>query len=207
MLQLQLHAPLSYIFITHTTPTLIFITPKTFIMTIHSTLDTAYQRFHSVLGFTPQPFILVTIASQSLSLLRNHTILHTYPISSAAAGIGNREGSFQTPLGIHKISHKIGDGAPERTIFKDRLSVGRVATAQERGENFILSRILRLQGMEPGINQGPGIDSFERYIYIHGTNHEDRIGTPNSHGCVCMKNSDIIQLFDCVSEGTFVFIN
>jgi lipoprotein-anchoring transpeptidase ErfK/SrfK len=176
-------------------------------MAIIPALDNARQRFHSTLGVIPDPLILVTIATQTLSLISNHRILHTYPISSAAAGVGNREGSFQTPLGIHKISHKIGEGAPERTIFKDRISIGRTATAQERGENLILSRILRLQGLEPGVNQGPGIDSFERYIYIHGTNHEHRIGTPNSHGCVCMKNSDIIHLFDSVSEGTIVFIN
>lgn len=73
-------------------------------------------------------------------------------------------------------------------------------------DNMVLTRILRLRGMEPGLNTGSGVDSFERYIYIHGTNREDLIGTPMSHGCVCMRNQDIIELFDEIKEGTIVYI-
>jgi L,D-peptidoglycan transpeptidase YkuD (ErfK/YbiS/YcfS/YnhG family) len=127
-------------------------------------------------------------------------------ISTSRFGIGNREGSNMTPPGLHRIEEKIGGGATPRTIFRSREDTGEVWKDGMDDENQILTRILRLRGLEEGVNAGPGIDSYERYIYIHGTNREELIGTPMSHGCVCMKNDDVIRLFDMVDVGTMVYI-
>ena len=133
--------------------------------------------------------------------------MHSYTISTSKFGIGNKEGSNQTPLGIHRIEEKIGDDAPSGRIFKSRMDTGENWHPGLTDDNLILSRILRLHGLEDGINRGPGIDSYQRYIYIHGTNQEEKIGTPLSHGCVCMKNREIIELYDLVEEGTIVVID
>ena len=107
---------------------------------------------------------------------------------------------------MHRIKEKIGSGAPEGRIFKDRRDTGidwdRVSTE----DNLILTRILRIEGLEEGINKGAGVDSYERLVYIHGTNQEDLVGTPLSHGCMCLRNQDILHLFDIVKEGTIVYI-
>jgi UDP-N-acetylmuramate--alanine ligase len=132
---------------------------------------------------------------------------HQFAISTSRFGIGNQEGSFKTPDGIHRICEKIGAGAPLCRIFKDRCDTGFIWTPEINEGNLILTRILRLEGLEDGINKGAGIDSFERYIYIHGTNLEAYIGTPISHGCICMRNNDIIELFDIIEEGTIVYID
>jgi UDP-N-acetylmuramate--alanine ligase len=100
----------------------------------------------------------------------------------------------------------IGHNAPPGRIFKSRIDTGCNYNPDTREENLICTRILRLEGLQLGINKGPGIDSYERYIYIHGTNRENEIGTPISHGCICMKNADIIALFNIVKENTFVVI-
>lgn len=161
---------------------------------------------HSLL-LKPKRIILVEIASQQLHLIEDGQSILSFDISTSKYGTGNQENSNKTPTGIHLIEEKIGDGAPAGRIFKSRIDTGENWHPGLTEENIILTRILRLKGLEPGINSGPGIDSYDRYIYIHGTNQEDRIGTPNSHGCICMKNSDIIQLFDAVEEGTIVFID
>jgi hypothetical protein len=153
-----------------------------------------------------EQFILIITASQQLFLIENGRAVRLFTISTSRFGIGNREGSGQTPLGVHRIVEKIGDGAPLGRIFKDRLDTGIDWQPALAEENLILTRILRLEGLEEGFNRGPGIDSFERYIYIHGTNQESMIGTPLSHGCICMKNSDVIELFDAVREGIIVLI-
>lgn len=111
-----------------------------------------------------------------------------------------------TPPGLHRVEEKIGHNAQPWTIFRSRENTGEIWRPGMDDENQILSRILRLRGLEEGINAGAGIDSYERYIYIHGTNHEEKIGTPMSHGCVCMKNDDIIRMFDIIEEGTLVYI-
>ncbi len=157
-------------------------------------------------GYTG-PIALVQLENQTLSLFARGTLAMRVPVSTSRYGAGAREGSFMTPRGIHRIAAKIGAGAPAGRIFKDRLDTGKDWTPGEPGENLILTRILRLEGLEPGVNRGPGIDSFDRYIYIHGTNKEEHIGTPLSHGCVCMRNQDIIALFDRVAEGVIVIID
>jgi lipoprotein-anchoring transpeptidase ErfK/SrfK len=128
-------------------------------------------------------------------------------VSTSKFGSGNKENSLMTPRGLHRIKEKYGHNAPIGRVFRDRIDTGEDWPIGIPGDNLILTRILRLEGLEPGINQGQGIDTFDRYIYIHGTNNESAIGTPASHGCVCMKNADIVELFDMVSEGTLVFID
>jgi len=152
-------------------------------------------------------FLYVTIELQELYLVEKDSIISRYNVSTSRYGKGNKEGSFKTPLGIHKIKEKIGDGAPSGRIFRDRIDTGINWSANSKEENVILTRILRLEGLEEGVNRGYGIDSFERYIYIHGTSNEHLIGTPMSHGCICMKNNDIIELFDAIKEGSIVIIN
>jgi lipoprotein-anchoring transpeptidase ErfK/SrfK len=152
-------------------------------------------------------FICVDTKAQKLYLVESGNVVRSFDVSTSKYGVGNRENSFQTPPGVHVIIEKIGEGAPSGRIFKDRLDTGIDWRPGLLGENMILTRILRLQGLEPGINSGPGIDTYERYVYIHGTNREDLIGTPMSHGCVCMRNRDIMDLFDSVEEGTIVVID
>lgn len=130
----------------------------------------------------------------------------TYPISTSKYGIGNKAHSNKTPLGLHHIKGKIGDGAPFGTIFKGLRNTGRIAKINAPGGDVITTRVMRLQGLEKGINLGRGIDSYKRYIYIHGTAEENKIGTPASHGCVRMYNRDVIDLFNRVTDGTEVNI-
>lgn len=169
----------------------------------------------SVLYCQSQPpddsvFVRVDISDQSLELIVDGRVEKTWPVSTSKYGIGNRAGSNKTPLGRHIISRKFGDDAPFGMIFKARKSTGQIAPIHADSvdvpEDFITTRILRLKGLEPGVNQGRGIDSYDRFIYIHGTPEEGLIGRPASHGCIRMKNEDVIELFDMASEGTFVQI-
>ena len=155
---------------------------------------------------TPENFVTVDTTDQLLYLFNFAGPVGTFTISTSRFGIGNREGSFKTPLGMHRIVEKIGFGAPAGRIFRDRRDTGTDWHPGLTEENLILTRILRLEGLEEGINRGPGIDSFERCIYIHGTNKESLIGTPFTHGCVCMSNADIITLFETVEERAIVVI-
>ena len=150
---------------------------------------------------------MVSIETQTLLVCKNDTIVERYNASSSRFGNGNRENSLKTPLGIHRIKEKFGAGAPAGRIFRDREDTGMDWDHRLNGDNLILTRILRLEGLEEGINKGAGVDTYERYIYIHGTGREELIGTPLSHGCVCLRNHDIIRLFETVKEGTLVYID
>ncbi len=156
-------------------------------------------------SYVPEKIIIVSVKDQVLYLLAPASS-QKFTISTSRFGIGNREGSFMTPSGVHRIYAKIGAGAPAGRIFRDRMDTGMDWRPGLTDENLVLTRILQLEGLEEGINRGPGIDSLERCIYIHGTNKESLIGTPFTNGCICMKNSDIIFLFDSVEEGTIVVI-
>ena len=138
------------------------------------------------------------------------TLLREFPVSTALNGAGETEGSFCTPRGQHRIAQKIGAGAPLFAVFKARVATGEIWTpeldAGESGRDWILSRILWLEGIEAGKNQGGRVDSHDRYIYIHGSNAEDKIGTPASHGCIRMRNTDLVALFDLVKADTSVNI-
>ena len=120
-----------------------------------------------------------------------------------------RENSLGTPWGLHEICEKIGDGEELGTVFKGRKSIGKTYSEcdeEKRTMNLITTRILRLKGLQVGVNQGEGIDSFDRYIYIHGTNHEDRLGQPSSSGCLQLSNTDVYDLHDSVEEGIHLWI-
>ncbi|MFZ5466863.1 MAG: L,D-transpeptidase family protein [Pseudomonadota bacterium] len=157
-----------------------------------------------------QPYVVVSIAAQRLYLLQDGRLLKTYPVSTSAFGPGSQEGSNQTPLGLHRIRTMIGEGEPLGMVFKSRRPTGRIADIIKDPidvpEDDVTTRIMWLEGLEPGINQGGRVDSYRRYIYIHGTPEEGLIGRPASHGCVRMYNADVVDLFARLGEGTLVYI-
>jgi len=155
--------------------------------------------------------IVVDVAAQRLYLFERGAFVADYPVSTAERGTGNREGSMQTPLGLHRVAQKIGADAPVGMIFRGRRSTGEIAEIltdpdQRAQRDDVTTRILWLDGLEPGVNRGGEVDSKRRYIYIHGTPEEGRIGRPASHGCVRMTNADVIELFDRVEVGALVDI-
>ncbi len=152
-------------------------------------------------------FLVVSIETQTLLVCANGAIVERYDASTSRFGIGNQENSLKTPLGIHRIREKFGSDAPAGRVFRDREDTGEDWDHSQTGDNLILTRILRLEGLEEGINKGGSVDTYERYIYIHGTGREDLIGMPLSHGCVCLRNLDVIRLFETVKEGTLVYID
>jgi lipoprotein-anchoring transpeptidase ErfK/SrfK len=113
-------------------------------------------------------------------------------------------GSNQTPLGLHRIAEKIGGGYPVGTVFRHRKAIG--ATWQGQLNGAIVHRILWLEGMEPGHNRGGNVDTFSRYIYIHGFGDETTLGRPQSHGCIHLAAQDLMPLFDLLPVGTLVWI-
>ena len=155
--------------------------------------------------------LLINISRQRLYHVQNSRLCDTYKISSAFNGTGNANNSGKTPLGAHFIKEKIGKDAPFGSQFKGRQLTGYVpkiltSANQKSDVDNITSRILWLSGLEPTINTGDGIDSYSRYIYIHGTDEEGRLGTPASHGCIRMSNQAIIDLFPIVTTSTLVYI-
>ena len=156
-------------------------------------------------------WIRVDVGAQCLELLEGEHVTAQYPVSTALAGVGEQTDSERTPRGRHAIAEKIGGECPTRAVFVARRPTGEVCTperfAAEPDRDWILTRILWLEGLEAGRNAGPGVDSKQRYIYIHGTPDEERIGVPASHGCVRMRNDDVIDLFERVEVGTVVFID
>jgi lipoprotein-anchoring transpeptidase ErfK/SrfK len=142
----------------------------------------------------------ISIGDQRLIVKRGKKILRSYPVSSSRFGIGTEEGSMKTPLGKFRIAKKIGHGAAPGTIFKARVPLTAGDPLPDT-EDFITSRILWLDGAEEH-----NANTHDRFIYIHGTRHEDQIGSPASHGCIRMRNADVIDLFDLVDEATPVVI-
>ena len=119
------------------------------------------------------------------------------------------ENSLGTPWGLHVVCEKIGGGQKKGMVFEGRVPIGLVASEcslEKQNRNLITSRILRLDGLEQGINKGKDLDTFKRYVYIHGTNHEENIGSPASSGCLQLSNDNVIELFGEISEGTHLFI-
>ena len=173
----------------------------------------------------PQRILVVDVGRQRLGVLEQGWLLAEYDVSTSERGLGGEDGSLQTPPGWHRVHERLGAGAAPGTVFRSREATGEMwrpaggaqggeggrpsARAELRGspdDDLILTRILTLEGLEIGVNRGPGHDSLQRYIYIHGTNHEDRIGTPASHGCVRLRNQDVVELFDLAREGDAVLI-
>lgn len=139
--------------------------------------------------------IYISIGEQKLRLFEGEAMLTEYDISSAANGVGFQEGSYCTPTGRFEVSEKIGGGEPLRTIFKSRMPMG-VWDGSINEEDMILSRILRLHGLD-----AENANSMERYIYVHGTNQEAKLGQPASCGCIRMGNEDIVDLYDRIEVG------
>lgn len=155
--------------------------------------------------------ININITEQQLRLLDDEgNLIHQYPVSTSKYGTGNQNGSEQTPLGLHRIKDKLGGAMPVNEVFIGRVPHGNLDECIERGvdlpDDVIMSRIMWLEGMEPGRNKGGYVDTYQRYIYIHGTNHEADIGRPSSIGCIRMCNQDIVELFRLVDVGTEVLI-
>lgn len=149
--------------------------------------------------------IVVDVGRQEARVWQHGRKLRSYPVSTARRGVGAVANSFMTPPGWHDVAERIGGGLPAGSVFKGRVHTGRVVPADgwrspRAAGDTILTRILWLRGLEEGVNRGPGLDSHDRHIYIHGTIHEEAIGHPASAGCVRMNNRDIVELFDLVGD-------
>ncbi len=148
------------------------------------------------------PRIEVSIGTQRVRLWDGTRLMHEWPCSTSKFGLGTQPGSNKTPLGSFIVQEKHGDAAPTGTFFKSRQPVGQCLPGMETQSDLVLTRILWLAGTQPH-----NANTFNRYIYIHGTNDEARIGRPMSHGCIRLKNAAVIQLFDLTPIGTSVWIS
>jgi UDP-N-acetylmuramate-alanine ligase len=154
----------------------------------------------------PSRLLVVDVERQRAVWLEDGVAKAVWPVSTARAGIGGAEGSYRTPPGWHRVHRRIGEDAEEGAVFVSRELTGETWRGEARDEDLILTRILTLDGLEEGVNRGPGHDSLERYIYLHGTNHERLLGRPTSHGCVRLSNADVCCLFAEMREGDYVLI-
>ena len=150
---------------------------------------------------TTPPTIRISVRDQRLDLVSEDAVLASYPVSTSRFGLGSEEGSMKTPLGRFQIGEKIGADFSAGTVFRSRLPLP-PNEAVPSTDDLVLSRILWLDGLEEH-----NANTRDRFIYIHGTNHEDVIGEPASHGCIRMKNSDLIALFERVPLGAEVVIS
>ncbi len=151
-------------------------------------------------------WILVNTSEGKISFCDRDAIVKTWHCSIGKNGTGSADGSGCTPLGIHRVVEKYGHGLPSRAVLKDRVFSGDVIDKTATAANMVQSRIIRLAGCENGINKGNGVDTYQRFVYIHGACREDLVGLPQSHGCITMINSEVIELFDLVSEGMIAAI-
>jgi hypothetical protein len=146
--------------------------------------------------------IRVIVSNQTVECLKDGVLVWSTSVSTAANGLGEEPNSYKTPRGRHHVTDKIGEGEPWGTVFKGRVPTGKIWKKGEIiKEDLITTRILRLAGDEPH-NQ----TTFSRYVYFHGTNHEDEIGRPLSHGCIRLTNDDMLKLFELAEVGTPVEI-
>ncbi len=156
-----------------------------------------------------KPYLWISLPAQKLYLIDNGIIID-YPISTAHNGPGERMGSGCTPRGWHIIRAKIGAGLPCRAVLVGRRPTGEIyhpeLACRYPERDWILSRILWLSGLQVGVNRLGEVDTFRRFIYIHGSPDHLIDGQPRSHGCIRMRNADIIELFDRVTAGTLVYI-
>lgn len=157
-----------------------------------------------------EKYLYISVKHQKMYLIENGKTVKTYPISTAKKGIGSHQNSNKTPPGLHTVKRKIGEKVPLGGILEAREFNGKVAeiiTDQRKADgDYVTTRILWLDGEEIGLNKGRNVDSYNRYIYIHGTPEEGYIGQPASHGCIRMKNTDVMELYDLVEEGTPIYI-
>jgi hypothetical protein len=155
-------------------------------------------------------FIFVSVSEQKLYLYKNAVLVKRYSISTSKYGVGEEENSMKTPIGLHYIRDKNGYNAPLGGVLVNGRYTGQVATieksAKDTGKDDVTTRILWLMGCEHGSNRGKGNDSYCRKIYIHGTPEEGLIGKPASHGCIRMKNDEVIELYNKATLGMYVLI-
>jgi L,D-transpeptidase YbiS len=144
--------------------------------------------------------IHISIGDQRLTLMEDETPIRSYPVSTSRFGIGTEEGSMKTPTGRFRVAEKIGVGLPSDAVFQSRVPL-KPGDPLPPTEDLVMSRILWLDGLDEH-----NVNTRDRFIYIHGTKHEDKIGNPASHGCVRMRNEDVVELFDLVDEGAHVTI-
>lgn len=158
-----------------------------------------------------QRYLDIALAEQRLRVFDHNVIVAEYPVSSAKNGPGQQQGSECTPTGWHKVRAKIGAGLPIHSVFIARRPSGEIYSSElanlHPGRDWILSRILWLGGMEPGFNRYRAVDTTWRYIYIHGSPDDLIRGIPESHGCIRMRNADVMALFDAVDVGCRVWIH
>jgi lipoprotein-anchoring transpeptidase ErfK/SrfK len=145
--------------------------------------------------------IVISVADQKLALMDKGQTLAVWPISTSKYGVGDRFGSYATPVGNLRVAQKIGAGMPQGTVFKSRRPTGEILAPNTPGRDPVVTRILWLQGTEQKNRH-----AWDRCIYIHGTAEESKIGKPVSYGCIRMKSRDVTRLFDAVGQGTAVFI-
>jgi lipoprotein-anchoring transpeptidase ErfK/SrfK len=166
--------------------------------------------FLANLSLSDELRIEIDISNQRLYVIQNSAQTHSFAISSSKYGEGSTANSFKTPLGKHSVKTMIGENALKNTIFISRINTKRQAdiieSFNDSSDDYVTSRIIWLTGEEPGFNSGEGIDSYNRYIYIHGTHEEGLIGTKASHGCIRMFNDDVIKLYSMIKKGTKVDI-
>ncbi len=164
------------------------------------------------LGIKPADrLLLVSISAQTLQFFRRGELVRAVPVSTSAKPPSNVKDSLGTPRGLHEIAERIGGEQPLGMVFKGRRPTGKHFLEHEDNGNLITSRILWLRGLEPGVNAGENsagqvVDTYARYVYIHGTNREDLIGRPQSAGCVLLSNRDMVALYDEVRVGDHVLI-
>jgi len=150
-------------------------------------------------------WIRIRLHDQILQLLEGSRVIASYPVSTSSKGSGERAGSEQTPRGRHEVREMIGAGVPKGSVFVGRRPTGEICTpelyAASPRRDWILSRVIWLAGREEGKNLGGDVDTLSRYIYIHGTPDDEPINEPRSHGCIRMRNDDVIALFDLIKPG------
>jgi len=155
-------------------------------------------------------YVLIDLGSQTLDLLEGGRARRRYSISTGRNGPGEKQNSGCTPRGLHRVRIRIGAGSPEGAVFVGRRPTGEVygadLAAKHPKRDWVLTRILWLTGLEPGRNRGGLVDTLRRYIYIHGCPDTEPMGVPRSHGCIRMRNTDLIQVFDLTPVGTLVYI-
>jgi len=168
------------------------------------------QKANNYISSDYSELLFVSIENQKMYHIKESEIVKQYTISSSEYGTGSEAGSNKTPLGLHKIKEKYGAKTPINGRMIGRVFYGRIATIykdkQKSKTDDVTSRIFWLEGLEKGKNKGEGIDSYKRYIYIHGTSEEGRLGEPASHGCIRMKNKEVIDLYKIIEVGTLVLI-
>lgn len=145
--------------------------------------------------------LLVNSKEQVAELWDQNGFIKSYMISTAFKGLGNADNSFCTPAGLLKVAHKIGGGQPIGTVFRSRLATGETWKGQPVEEDLVLTRILWLEGAEE-----KNLNTLERLIYLHGTNHEDKLGMPASQGCIRFSNKEIIEIYNNLEVGSEVFV-